>query len=159
VNQIEPNENGDDWLFEIAFSPRDLARYEADGLELIEASGLEHEAEIALALETSAADASGIADAAERLAAESFSVEKRAHEIGGEQVFIELWPRDDPRDALRAFMERLGSPWLVEDDGWYANVTWMGEHFPIAEVEAARLFLRPWRDPRLRERLPGGPTD
>jgi hypothetical protein len=29
VNQIEPNENGDGWLFEIAFGPRDLARYEA----------------------------------------------------------------------------------------------------------------------------------
>jgi hypothetical protein len=27
VNQIEPNENGDDWLFEIAFGPGDLARH------------------------------------------------------------------------------------------------------------------------------------
>jgi hypothetical protein len=56
-------------------------------------------------------------------------------------------------------MARLGSAWLVEDDGWYANVTWAGERFPIAEVDAARLFLRPWRDPRSRERLPGEATD
>lgn len=32
------------------------------------------------------------------------------------KFFVELWPRDHPRDALRAFMARLGSAWLVEDD-------------------------------------------
>jgi hypothetical protein len=130
-----------------------------DELELVEASGLEHEAEIALALQTSAAGASGIADAVERLAARTFVVEGRAREISGEQVFVELSPRDHPRDALRALIKRFGSAWLVLDEGWYANVTWADERFPIAEVDGARLSLRPWRDPRPHERLPGEPTD
>ena len=44
VNEIEPNEHGDDWLFEIAFDRGDVARYETGELELVEVLGLEHEA-------------------------------------------------------------------------------------------------------------------
>jgi hypothetical protein len=50
VNQIEPNERGDDWPFEVAFGPGDLELYDASKLELVEASEQEHEAEIAVAL-------------------------------------------------------------------------------------------------------------
>lgn len=54
-------------------------------------------------------------------------------------------------------MDRLGSGWLVEDDGWYANVTWARERFPVGGVHVAQIFLRPWRDPHEGERLPGEP--
>jgi hypothetical protein len=56
-------------------------------------------------------------------------------------------------------MARLGSRWLVEDDGWYANVTWTDESFSVAGVRRVQIFLRPWRDPRKRERLPGQRVD
>jgi hypothetical protein len=87
VNQIGPNERGDDWQFEIAFEPHaqavprpglliadaDAATCHADELELIEASGLEHDDEIELALEVSDADAEAIAHQVQRLIAETFS--------------------------------------------------------------------------------------
>jgi hypothetical protein len=73
-----------------------------------------------------------------------------------------MWPRfhpqdsvDHPREAVRALMATLGSAWLVEDDGWYANVTWADASFPVAGVHGAQIFLCPWRDPRQGERLPG----
>jgi hypothetical protein len=56
-------------------------------------------------------------------------------------------------------MARLGPSWLTEDDGWYANVTWIGSKFPLAGVDKAQLFLRPWRDPRSGDRLPGEPAE
>jgi hypothetical protein len=172
VNQIGPNERGDDWQFEIAFEPHaqavprpglliadaDAATYHADELELIEASGLEHDDEIELALEVSDADAEAIAHQVQRLIAETFSVE-RARRVDAGNLRIGITPRDHPREAVRALMSRLGRAWLVEDDGWYANVTWADENFPIAGVRGAQIFLCPWRDPRQRERLPGEPAD
>jgi hypothetical protein len=171
VNQIEPNEHGDGWLFEIVFEQdaqtvsrtglsiarADAATYEGDELEIIEASALEHEAEIELALETSSADAAVVADEAERLAAETFVVEARAHTLTDRRVLIELRQRDHPRDAVRALMKRLGPAWLVDDDGWYANVHWIGDEFPVPGVRRASVFLRPWRNPRSGRRLPGEP--
>jgi hypothetical protein len=89
VNQIGPNERGDDW-FEIAFEPdaqavpgpglliadADVATYRADELELVEASGLKHDEEIELALEVSDSDAEAIAHQLQRLIAETFPVER-----------------------------------------------------------------------------------
>jgi hypothetical protein len=90
VNQIGPNERGDDWQFEIPFEPdaqavprpglliaeADVATYRTDELELIEASGLEHDDEIELALDVSDSDAEAIAHQVQRLIAETFSVER-----------------------------------------------------------------------------------
>jgi hypothetical protein len=42
--------------------------------------------------------------------------------------------------ALRALMTRLGSAWLVEDDGWYANVTWANVSRSLG-VHGARSFF------------------
>jgi hypothetical protein len=173
VNQIEPNERGNGWLFEVVLEQDaqtaqrselsigrvETATCEADELELVEASGLEHEAEITLRLETSSADAAAIADSAERLAAETFVVAARAHSLTDQRVLIELWPRDHPRDGVRDLMKRVGHAWLVEDDGWYANVHWVGDEFPVAGVDQASVFLRPWRDPRSGRRLPGDPHE
>ena len=75
-----------------------------------------------------------------------------AFELGSTRTTI-------PREAIRALMERLGSSWFAEDDGWYATVHWVGERFPIPGVDQATLFLRPWRDPRPGERLPGEPYE
>jgi hypothetical protein len=171
VNQIGPNERGDDWLFEIAFEPdaqavprprlliadADVATYRADELELVEASGLKHDEEIELALEVSDSDADAITHEVRRLIAETFPVE-RARRVDAGDLRIGITPRDHPREAVRALMARLGSAWLVEDDGWYANLTW-AEEFPVAGVHRAQIFLRPWRDPRQGERLPGEPAD
>jgi hypothetical protein len=159
VNEIEPNEHGDDWLFEIAFDRGDVARYETGELELVEVLGLEHEAEIMLALDTSSANAAVVGAEVTRLSAETFVVVAATLRVDDERVVVELQPRDHPRDALRVLMRRFGAGWLVEDDGWYANVTWGGERFPIAGVDAAQIFLRPWRDPRPGEPLPGEPAD
>jgi hypothetical protein len=172
VNQIGPNERGDDWQFEIAFEPdaqavprpglliaeADVATYRTDELELIEASGLEHDDEIELALDVSDSDAEAIAHQVQRLIAETFSVE-RARRVDAGDLRIGITPRDHPRKAVRALMATLGSAWLVEDDGWYANVTWADASFPVAGVHGAQIFLRPWRDPRQGERLPGEPAD
>jgi hypothetical protein len=90
VNQIGPNERGDDW-FEIAFEPdaqavpgpglliadADVATYRADELELVEASGLKHDEEIELALEVSDSDAEAIAHQLQRLIAETFPSSER----------------------------------------------------------------------------------
>jgi hypothetical protein len=171
VNQIGPNERGDDWQFEIAFesdaqavwrpglliAEADVATYRTDELELIEASGLEHDDEIELALDASDSDAEAIAHQVQRLIAETFSVE-RARRVDAGDLRIGITPRDHPREAVRALMATLGSAWLVEDDGWYANVTWTDASFPVAGVHGAQIFLRPWRDPRNRERLPGKPV-
>jgi hypothetical protein len=159
VNDIAPDDRGDGWLFEILFDDGDIAHYDADQLALVEPSGRGHEAEIELALETSSADAAGVAADVERLAGETFRVVAGAQTIRDGGAFVELHPQNHPRPAVRALMERLGSEWLVEDDGWYANVTWAGGDFPVAGVDAVRLFLRPWRDPRSHERLPGEPAD
>jgi hypothetical protein len=170
VNQIGPNERGDNWLFEIAFEPdaqavprpglliadADVAIYRADELELVEASGLKHDEEIELAL-VSDSDVEAIAHQVHHLIAERFPVE-RARRVDAGDLRIGITPRDHPREAVRALMARLGSAWLVEDDGWYANVTW-AEEFPVAGVHGAQIFLRPWRDPRRGERLPGEPAD
>ena len=172
VNQIIPNERGDDWQFEIAFEPgaqavprpgllipeADVATYRTDELELIEASGLEHDDEIELALDVSDSDAEAIAHQVQRLIAETFSVE-RARRVDAGDLRIGITPRDHPREAVRALMATLGSAWLVEDAGWYANVTWADASFPVAGVHGAQIFLRPWRDPRQGERLPGEPAD
>jgi hypothetical protein len=172
VNDIVPNERGDDWLFEIAFEPdaqavprpglliadADVAIYRADELELVEASGLKHDEEVELALEVSDSHVEAIAYQVHRLIAETFPVE-RARRVDAGHLRIGITPRDHPREAVRALMARLGSAWLVEDDGWYANVTWAGEEFPVAGVRGAQIFLRPWRDPRQGERLPGEPAD
>lgn len=172
VNQIGPNERGDDWQFEIAFEPdaqavsrpglliaeADVATYRTDELELIEASGLEHDDEIELALDASDSDAEAIAHQVQRLIAETFSVE-RARRVDAGDLRIGITPRDHPREAVRALMATLGSAWLVEDDGWYANVTCADASFPVAGVHGAQIFLRPWRDPRQGERLPGEPAD
>jgi hypothetical protein len=112
-----------------------------------------------LALDTSSANAAVVGADVTRLSAETFVVVAATLRVDDERAVVELQPRDHPRDALRALMRRFGPGWLVEDDGWYANVTWVGERFPIAGVEAAQIFLRPWRDPRPRERLPGEPAD
>lgn len=109
-------------------------------------------------LRVSAEDALVIALDVARLAAETFPV-KRARLSAGETISVDLSPRDHPRDALRAFMEQLGRSWLVEDDGWYANVAWVGERFPVAGVDNAELFLRPWRDPHSGDRLQGEPNE
>lgn len=173
VNQIEPNGRGDDWLFEIAFEDvaqalrrpglpidrADLGTYRADELELVEASGLQHEAEIEFVLKAPSADASFVVDQVRRLTAETFAVGHCEGERTDDQVVVEIWPRDHPRSATRALMERLGSSWLVEDDGWYANVHWIGDKFPISGVQEASLFLRPWRDPRRGRPLPGDPHE
>lgn len=172
VNQIAPNEDGVDWLFEIAFEageeavPRpglliadaDLVTYAADELELVEPSGQEHDEEIELALDVSDSDADLIAGQMQRLIAETFVVE-RARRLDAGDLRIGISPRAHPREAVRALMARLGSRWLVEDDGWYANVTCADESFPVAGVRRVRIFLRPWRDPRKRERLPGQRVD
>jgi hypothetical protein len=167
-----PNERGDDWQFEIAFEPdaqavprpglliaeADVATYRTDELELIEASGLEHDDEIELALDVADSDAEAIAHQVQRLIAETFSVE-RARRVDAGDLRIGITPSDHPRKAVRALMARLGSAWLVEDDGWYANVTWADASFPVAGIHGAQIFLRPWRDPRQGERLPGEPAD
>jgi hypothetical protein len=172
VNQIGPNERGDDWQFEIAFesdaqavsrpglltAEADVATYRTDELELIEASGLEHDDEIELALDASDSDAEAIAHQVQRLIAETFSVE-RARRVDAGDLRIGITPRDHPREAVRALMATLGSAWLVEDDGWYANVTCADASFPVAGVHWAQIFLRPWRDPRQGERLSGEPAD
>jgi hypothetical protein len=172
VNQIGPNERGDDWQFVIAFEPdaqavprpglliaeADVATYRTDELELIEASGLEHDDEIELALDVSDSDAEAIAHQVQRLIAETFSVE-RARRVDAGDLRIGITPRDHPRKAVRALMATLGSAWLVEDDGWYANVTWADASFPVAGVHGAQIVLCPWRDPRQGERLPGEPAD
>jgi hypothetical protein len=156
VNDIEPNEHGNGWLFEVVFGVRrhDYVMCTADELELIEASGQEHDPEIELALDVERADADIVADRMQRLVAEAFALE-RVRRIDADDLRIGIAPRDHPRDAVRALMERLGSAWLVEDDGWYANVTWAADGFPVAGVEGAQIFLRPWRSPRGGERLPG----
>jgi hypothetical protein len=167
VSQIEPNERGDDWLFEIAFEPdaqavprpglliadADVATYRANELELVEASGQEHDEEIELALDVSDSDAKVIASEVQRLIAETFVVE-RARRVDAGDLRIGISPRAHPREAVRALMAQLGTAWLVEDDGWYANVTWVDEIFPVAGVHGAQIFLRPWREPRQGERLP-----
>jgi len=94
----------------------------------------------------------------QRLIAETFVVE-RARRVDAGDLRIGISPRAHPREAVRALMARLGTAWLVEDDGWYANVTWADEGFPVAGVHGAQIFLRPWRDPRQGERLPGEPAD
>jgi hypothetical protein len=171
VNQIDPNEQGDDWLFAIAFEPdepavpgpglliadADLATYCADELELLEASGQEHDEEIELALDVSDSEADLIAREVQRLIAKTFV--ERARRIDAGDLRIGISPRAHPREAVRALMARLGSAWLVEDDGWYTNVTWTDESFPVAGVHGAQIFLRPWREPQKRERLPGQPVD
>lgn len=152
MNYIEPNESGDDWLFEVSFEPRDLAHYGSGELELVEPTG--HEEEIELVLQTSFEGASVVAREITRIAAETSGIETRSHSFEDDRLRIGLYSRDHPREAIRALMERLGSSWSVEDDGWYANVHWVSERFPIAGVDQATLFLRPWRDPRPAERLP-----
>jgi hypothetical protein len=96
-----------------------------------------------LALDTSSANAAVVGADVTRLSAETFVVVAATLRVDDERAVVELQPRDHPRDALRALMRRFGPGWLVEDDGWYANVTWVGERFPIAGVEAAQIFLRP----------------
>jgi hypothetical protein len=155
VNNIFPDDCDDEWLFEIVFDCGDVGHYGPDALELVAASRQPREPEIEVALETSSEDAAAIVAELERLAAEAFPLRSLAHTISDGWVFIELRPRNHPRPALRALMKRLGSSWLVEDDGWYANVTWSDERFPIDGVAGARLFLRPWRDPRPGQRLQG----
>jgi hypothetical protein len=171
VNQIGPNERGDDWLFEIAFEPdaqavprpglliagADVAIYGVHELELVEASGFKHDEEIEFALEVSDSDVEAIAHQVQRLIAEAFPV-KRARRVDAGDLRIGITPRDHPREAVRALMARLGSAWLVEDDGWYANLTW-AEEFPVVGVHRAQIFLRPWRDPRQGKRLTGEPAD
>jgi hypothetical protein len=158
VNQVEPNERGDDWLFEIAFDPEGTALHGADELELVEASGQQHEAEIELALRAPSADAAFVVDQLRRLSEETFAVEHCEGGRTNDTVFVEISPRDHPREATRALMGRLGSSWLVEDDGWYANVHWIGDEFPISGVDGASVFLRPWRDPRPGQPLSGERT-
>jgi hypothetical protein len=94
----------------------------------------------------------------QRLIAETFVVE-RARRLDAGDLRIGISPRAHPREGVRALMARLGSRWLVEDDGWYANVTWTDESFSVAGVRRVQIFLRPWRDPRKRERLPGQRVD
>jgi hypothetical protein len=159
VNQIDPNERGDDWVFEIIFEGGDVGRYDTGVVELVEVSGLEHDSEIELVLDTSSPNGPIVANDVERLVAQTFAIDSVSHTISDEQVRVEVRPRDHPREAVRALMMRLGSAWLVEDDGWYANVTWASGHFPVAGVYGARIFLRPWRDPRSGERLSGDPVD
>jgi hypothetical protein len=159
LNQIDPNGRGDEWIFELIFDHGDVGRYDTNALELVEVSGLEHESEIELVLDTSSSNGAIVASDVERLAAETFPVDSGSHTISDGQVRVEVRPRDHPREAVRALMARLGSAWLVEDDGWYANVTWAHEDFPVAGVQSAQIFLRPWRDPRDGERLPGEPVD
>jgi hypothetical protein len=173
VNEIESNERGDDWRFELGFERADtgthergelvferaeVAHYETDDLELVEASGQEHEPEIELALDVADDDAAVVADRVLRLLAETFAVE-RAERVAAGHLHIGISPRPHPRDAVRELMARLGSTWFVEDDGWYANVTWARDSFPVAGVAGARIFLRPYRDPQLGERLPGEPVE
>jgi hypothetical protein len=173
VNAIEPNERGDHWLFEIVFERADdaahegaelvferaeVAHYETDELELVEASGQEHDPEIELALDVPDGDDAVVADRVLRLLAETFAVE-RAKKVDAGHLCIGISPRAHPRDAVHALMARLGSTWFVEDDGWYANVTWARESFPIAGVRDATIFLRPYRDPHPGERLPGEPVE
>jgi hypothetical protein len=157
VNQVEPNERGDDWLFEVAFDPEGTALHKTDELELVEASGQQHEAEIELALRAPSADATRLIDHVRRLAEETFAVEHCGGHRTTDTVFVQIAPLDHPRDVTRGLMARLGSSWLVEDDGWYANVHSIGETFPIPGVDHASLFLRPWRDPRPGPPLPGEP--
>jgi hypothetical protein len=168
VNAIERDAKGDRWQFEILFEeppdPRVILRAETawygdDQLELIEASGLEHEPEIELDLETSVRDPAVVAADVLRVATDEFAVAAAAYRVDDERVRVQLSPRNHPRPAVQSLMARLGSSWLTEDDGWYANVTWIGRQFPVSGVDAARLFLRPWRDPRPGERLPGEPAE
>jgi hypothetical protein len=85
-------------------------------LELVEASGQEHEEEIELALDVSDSDADLIAREMQRLIAETFVVE-RARRLDAGDLRIGIRPRAHPREAVRALMARLGSRSLVEDDG------------------------------------------
>jgi len=75
----------------------------------------------------------------QRLIAETFVVE-RARRVDAGDLRIGISPRAHPREAVRALMAQLGTAWLVEDDGWYANVTWVDEIFPVAGVHGAQIF-------------------
>jgi hypothetical protein len=167
VNQIEPDIDRDDWLFEILFEESggaplgraEAATFRADELELVAVSGLDHEPEIELVVETTADEPAVVAAGLLQVVADELAVDAASYTVADRSVLIQLKTRDHPRPALRRIMARLGSSWLTEDDGWYANVTWTAQHFPVAGVDAARLFLRPWRDPRPGERLPGEPAE
>lgn len=168
VNQIEPDADEESWIFEILFDERgraglheraETAKYRDDELALIEVSGLEHEPEIELDLKTSGREPAVVAADVLRVAAEEFAVRTARYQVDGQRVRLELSPRTHPRPAVRSLMARLGTSWLTEDDGWYANVHWIGPQFPVAGVDDATLFLRPWRDPSCGERLPGEPAE
>ena len=164
VNEIQPDADGAGWVFEVLFeesgetpSPRlaETVYYRDEELELIERSGFEHEPEIELDLKVSGAEPAVVAADALRVIAESLAVKAATYDVDGDRVRVQVRPHDHPREAVRRLMDHVGVSWLTEDDGWYANVSWNGRVFPIAGVDEAQLFLRPWRDPSFGPRLPG----
>jgi hypothetical protein len=139
VNQIEPDADGERWIFEILFDERsqgvldrrpETAKHRDDELELIERSGLEHEPELELDIETSGDNPAAAAADVLRIATTAFRVAAAGFDITDKRVRVQLSPRDHPRLAAQSLMARLGPSWLTEDDGWYANVTWIGEQVP-----------------------------
>jgi hypothetical protein len=55
-------------------------------------------------------------------------------------------------------MTRLGSARLVEDDRWYANVTWANERFPVVGVHGARSFFGRGATRGTESDFPAGPS-
>ena len=81
VNQIEPNEPEDGWNFELLFDSRELATHDGDELELVEASGQEHDPEIEMVVETSSADPGKVAHDLARVATETVVIQSDSYTV------------------------------------------------------------------------------